>query len=98
MAKRKADLADIFKKTTPPPADETNEEELPATGRTLSIGVGLKESEVEMLDQIVEELEISRNSIMRYAIRHFLLQYRSGEIALEENVERPTPKAKLKMP
>ena len=98
MAKRKADLADIFKKTSRQPAEEITEEEVPATGRTLSIGVGLKESEVEMLDQIVEELEISRNSIMRYAIRHFLMQYQAGEIALEENVERPTPKAKLKMP
>ncbi len=97
MAKRKSDLADIFKKTTPAPTDE-EQEEIPVAGRTLSIGVGLKESEVAMLDEIVEELGVSRNSLMRYAIRHFLLQYQSGEIALEEDVERPTPKAKLKMP
>lgn len=96
MAKRKTDLNQIFKSTEPghkPAADS-----VPATGRTISVGVGLKESEVAMLDEIVDQLDITRNSLMRYAIRHFLTQYIEGEINPSEDVEAPEPKKRLKMP
>ena len=97
MAKRKADLNNIFK-STEPGSKTTVEDAVPATGRTVSVGVGLKESEVAMLDQIVEDLDVTRNSLMRYAIRYFLNKYIAEEINLADDVEAPEPKKRLKMP
>ena len=51
-----------------------------------------------MLDEIVDQLDITRNSLMRYAIRYFLTQYIEGEINPAEDVEAPEPKKRLKMP
>lgn len=96
MAKQRAELKNIFKSTEP--GGKTTADTVPATGRTVSVGVGLKESEVAMLDEIVDELDITRNSLMRYAIRHFLTQYIEGEINPSEDVEAPEPKKRLKMP
>lgn len=96
MAKQRADLNKIFKATEP--GSKTTADAVPATGRTLSVGVGLKESEVDMLDGIAAELGVSRNALMRYALRHFLTQYLSGGINPAEDVEAPEPKKRLKMP
>ena len=71
---------------------------VPATGRTLPVGVGLKESEVGMLDQLAGELGIARNALLRYAVRYFLSAYQRGEIDLSANIQVPKPKKKLKMP
>ena len=97
MAKRKADLNQIFK-STEPGSKTAAEDAVPATGRTISIGVGLKESEVDMLDEIADTLGVSRNALMRYALRHFMTQYVTGEINPAEDVESPEPKKRLKMP
>ncbi len=95
MAKQQLD--DIFKKTegksTTKPEKST---EVPTGGRTIPVGVGLKEAEVAELDKIVEKLDITRNALMRYAIRYFLSQYSVGAIKLD--VEEPEVKKKLKMP
>ena len=96
MAKKRTDLNNIFKKTEPGSASAADT--VPATGRTVSVGVGLKESEVAMLDEIVDELDITRKSLMRYAIRHFLTQYIEGEINPAKDVEAPEPKKRLNMP
>ena len=93
MAKRKSDLADIFKKTTPAPTDE-EQEEVPVAGRTLSIGVGLKEA--MMLDEIVEELGSPQ-------LAHALCNPPfSAAVTVRrlpsKKMSRATPKAKLKMP
>jgi hypothetical protein len=53
---------------------------VPATGRTLSVGVGLKESEVDLLDAIAGELGIARNALLRYLVRYGLAQYRAGRL------------------
>lgn len=95
MAKQQLD--DIFKKTEgKTPAKPAKPTEVPAGGRTIPVGVGLKEAEVAELDKIVEELDITRNALMRYAIRYFLSQYSAGAIKLA--VEEPEVKKKLKMP
>lgn len=96
MAKRKADLNQIFKSTEP--GNKPTADAVPATGRTVSVGVGLKESEVAMLDEIADTLGVSRNALMRYALRHFMTQYVTGEINPAEDVESPEPKKRLKMP
>ena len=91
----------IFKKTEPsgrPPATTTAAEAVPKTGRTVSVGVGLKEGEVAELDRIVEDLDITRNALMRYAIRYFLTQYNAGSVNLAKDVESPETKKRLKMP
>ena len=96
MAKKRADLDNIFKSTEP--GNKTTPDVVPATGRTISVGVGLKEGEVAMLDEIVGQLDVTRNALMRYAIRYFLTQYIAGEINLADDVEAPEPKKRLKMP
>ena len=98
MAKKRADLNTIFKKTEPSSSTSTTPDYVPATGRTVSVGVGLKEGEVTMLDEIVADLGVTRNALMRYAIHHFLSQYVTGEINPAEDVEEPEPKKRLKMP
>ena len=95
MAKQQLD--DIFKKTEGKSTTKPEKSaEVPTGGRTISVGVGLKEAEVAELDKIVEKLDITRNALMRYAIRYFLNQYSAGKIKL--NVEEPEVKKKLKMP
>lgn len=94
MAKQKLD--DIFKKTEGKDSDKPVE--VPSGGRTIAVGVGLKEAEVAELDKIVDKLDITRNALMRYAIRYFLSQYNAGEINPAEDVEAPEPKKRLKMP
>ena len=71
---------------------------IPAEGRTLPTSVGLKESEVQLLDQVAGELGVARNAVMRYALRDFLRRYMSGEINLTAKVqEAEAPKRKLQM-
>ena len=96
MAKQQLD--DIFKKTEgkAPAKPDAAPSEVPSGGRTIAVGVGLKEAEVAELDKIVDKLDITRNALMRYAIRYFLSQYSAGEIKLD--VEEPEVKKKLKMP
>lgn len=81
------------------PASST-EVEVPATGRTVTTGVGLKESELALIDQIVDksDREIARNAILRYAVRYFLKAYLSGQVDPLKDVEVPKPKKKLRMP
>lgn len=100
MAKQQLD--DIFKKTESKDAAKpatklaAKSTEVPSGGRTVAVGVGLKEGEVAELDKIVDKLDITRNALMRYAIRYFLSQYNAGEIKLD--VEEPEVKKRLKMP
>jgi len=42
--------------------------------------VGLKESEVDLLDAIAAELGIARNALLRYLVRYGLAEYRSGRL------------------
>ena len=99
MAKKQSQALDsIFKSTEPEPKEPPEAGEVPATGRTLSVGVGLKESEVEMLDTIAEELDVARNAVMRYAIRYFLAQYQKNEVNPAKDVKEPEVKKQLKMP
>lgn len=66
------------------------------TGKIKPMGVGLKTGEIEALDGIVEERRVSRNSLMRFAIRWFITQYRAGNVDLSEYIkEPPQPKKTL---
>ncbi len=97
MVKKRGKVSntDLFSSTE---QDRPASEEIPAEGRTLSIGVGLKESEVQMLDTIAKQLGIARNGLMRYGLRYFLKEYAAGRIDLLSDVETPQPKKRLNMP
>lgn len=93
---RAQDLDGIFKPTTGKKAEQVPS--LPAEGRTVSVGVGLKESEVEALDALAGELGVARNALLRYAVRYFLTDYQAGKIELENAVEEPEVRKRLRMP
>ena len=57
--------------------------DIPAEGRTLATGVGLKESELELLDGIAAQLGVARNGLIRYAVRYFLKAYLAGDVRPE---------------
>jgi len=97
MAKRPG--VKLTQPTAPPHARQAEQPsaDLPATGRTVSIGVGLKESEVQLLDSIAEDAGLRRNALMRFAIRYFLKEYYAGRVDLSSSVETET-KHKLRMP
>lgn len=96
MAKRQTGLDSIFKKTEG--GTTTPTAEVPSTGRTLSVGVGLKESEVALLDEIAKELDVTRNALMRYGLRYFLSQLQAGKLDMTKDVQEPEMKKRLKMP
>jgi len=69
------------------------------TGRTIPQGVGLKEGTINALQALADQYDISRNALMKFAIRRFLLDLRAGKINLAEYIEiPPEPKRRLKMP
>lgn len=110
MAKKRPRLteteSDLFADTTareqPEPTaaaqSADGERTLTAEGYTVPVGVGLKESEIAALDAISAETGFSRHALMRYAIRHFILEQWAGNITLQAADRRYTPKKKLEMP
>ena len=86
----------IFKRTA---AEQTPDNADLDEGRTVAIGIGLKQGEVLALDIISDEVDISRNSILHLAIRQFIIAYRAGQVDLSSMVIEPIHKKKrLKLP
>jgi len=85
MAKQKPDMTNIFARTDP-----ESRQAQEATGPTITKGVGLKESEWAELQDIAAELGITQHAISAYALRHFLKQYRTGNIPLENKPTLPS--------
>ena len=97
--KTQPDLGSIFQKTQPAPAatpatDVPASPDIPAEGRTLPVGVGLKESELALVDELALELGVARNALIRYAVRYLLSEYRAGRLKL---VVQEVTKRKLSM-
>ena len=92
MAKRPV-IADLFTPTEKPeepspapsvePGTPASSIDIPAEGRTMATGVGLKESELELLDRIADQLGVARNGLIRYAVRYFLKAYLAGDVRPE---------------
>ena len=59
-------------------------------GRTISIGVGLKEGEVAEIDKLAAETGFTRNAIMGWMIRHCMkgIRERSLKLPIEEVTQR----------
>ena len=87
-------LEDLFDDETPeeiPTADEPVTKE----SKWRSIGVTLKGSEIRELDEIGNNLDVTRNSLLRYAVLKFMREYKGGLITLETE---PVKGKRLKMP
>jgi len=64
-----------------------------------SSGIGIREGERAALDEIAALLGVSRNAILRYMVRWFIIEYRAGKIDLAAHVKEPPPqKKKLDLP
>ena len=96
MAKEPA--INIFSKTEQADYQDLDLADL-ETGRTIPQGVGIKEGTISALQALAEQYRVSRNALMKFAIRRFLEDYRAGKINLADYIEiPPDPKRKLKMP
>jgi len=107
MAKKQADLSEIFKKTEPGTQPQADHSDL-NSGNIRATGVGLREGEITALDALGAALgdfmdaePIARNALIRIAVRRFILAHRSGDITLQElaeyfdRPEKPQPKLNL---
>jgi len=88
----------IFSKTEQADYQDVDISDLDA-GRTIPQGVGIKEGTIDALQSLASQFKISRNALMKFAIRRFLLDYRAGKINLSEFIEiPPEPKRKIILP
>ena len=95
MAKQRATIdPGMFK-----PTEAGGPVEVPAEGINKNVTVGLRLSESDLVEGIAAEYGVSRNAVMRYAIRYFLRDYLNGRIDLASDVKTPTiPQNRLEMP
>lgn len=69
---------EIFAQTESEPEDV----EIPAKGYTRSISVGMKESEIEVLECIADENGVARTAVMRFFLRDAMRRYLADELSL----------------
>ena len=83
MAKKQeqvgASVANLFAKTARAKVDESA---IPAEGYTRSVSCGLRESEVELLNGIAQELGVARNAVMRHILRWGAAEYLAGRLTI----------------
>lgn len=79
------------------PGDQSNADL--SQGKIVPMGVGLNQGEVDYLDELAAENGLTRNALLHFAVRKFLIDYRAGEIDLKPMIEEPpVPKRKLRLP
>lgn len=64
---------------------------------TKRTGIGLPASQMDYLDALADELNVTRHSLLRYAVADFIKRHKAGEIALGDRVVKPR-KYNLDMP
>lgn len=100
MANKKPSMKDLFTSTdkAKPAAPQDNSDL--DTENIKPMGVGLRGGEIKALDAIsAENGNISRNALLRFAARQFIVDYRAGKIDLSGMIITPPPqKKKLQMP
>jgi len=74
--RRREALEALFRRTEP----EGVPGESLQTGRTVSVGIGLKEGEIAFLDAVARQVGRSRNALLRYAVRRLIEAIRSGTL------------------
>jgi len=97
MAK-KPDLSGMFKATEQRTGDVKVDLSDLNKGVIKATGVGLREGELAALKAIAEQLggdePIARNALIRWAVRHFITEFRRGAIDLKVWIEEPPPPKK----
>jgi len=85
MVRKRPELDNLYAKTEqdPPESDSI----IPSEGRTITTGVGLKESELALLDKIAIETGVARNALLRWLLRYALQDYLAGKINLSAELE-----------
>lgn len=96
MAKRKTVNSDELSNPLKPTKRLSLEpEKKKRTDRTVPVGVGLKQSELDEFEEIADMYGVTRHNLMRWALRYFLKLHRDGEITLGRSVTTPEPKNEL---
>jgi hypothetical protein len=73
--------------------------EVPAEGKTTSISVGLRATELELLEKIADEYQVTKNALLRLAARRLIEDVLSGRLDLEGMIEEPPPpRRRIKLP
>ena len=94
MVRQTPNLNSVLAQTTP--QEDYNLDDL-NRGPVKSTSCGLNQGEVDALDRIAGAEGFTRNALMRYAVRRFLVDYLEGKIELKAEPPEPTKK-KLRMP
>lgn len=53
------------------------------------IGIGLRESEWQQVEQIADQLGVSKHALSAYSVRDFLKRWEAGEIKTETKITLP---------
>lgn len=95
--KPRQNLSGIFSRAEQEPEAGTNADL--DEGRIISAGVGIKEGELAAFQALADRHDITKNAIMRIALRYFLVQVRAGKINPEDYLIVPDrPKKKTRLP
>ena len=68
-------------------------------GKIAPVSTGLKTGERAALQAIAERHDLTLNALMRYALRQFIVDVRTGKVDLDAAQAEPVPaKKRLKLP
>ena len=92
MAAKRTIDAGLFARTEPEgeAAAKSAGDAIPAEGYVRSVSVGLKESELAILQRIADDNDVARNAVMRYFLRDAMARYRAGELEVPTTEKRRT--------
>jgi hypothetical protein len=88
--KRAISVRGILARTEPAIQNADTPAEPALQRRAKTVTVALRQSEIERLTQIAQELNIKRNNLMAYALREFIRKYDAGEINPRKDVKTVT--------
>jgi hypothetical protein len=97
-------LAGKSQPSQPEATDEAGPVAVPNYGTVRPLGVGLTEGEIDTLQAIADELDISRHAVARFGLYYFLKDYLNGgpsRQALVSSIETPEvkqPTKRVKLP
>ena len=101
MAQKSKPLGGIFSRAEQQPeqAPEVGGNADLDNGRIVSAGVGIKEGELAAFEAMAERYDVTKNAIMRIALRYFLVEARAGRVNPEDYIVEPDkPKKKTRLP
>jgi len=88
MAKGKLDYSSVLAKTERPEVGQEADNSDLDEGVIKPMGVGLRTGELAALQEIVDANRgVTRNFLLRYAIRWFIVEYRAGNIDLAGDLQ-----------